>query len=398
MSEINPQISTAAVVAWLSGDTLKYLAEPDPKQNILTFKTRVDMTSSHFEIWVPIYLKLTEKRTPKVSSLILTIPLSAIDTFTLQVLAPAPEPVRNKLSSPVLRLDFKLNETITILIPLDTKEQPSQGKTQSGAVLDKIRQISQLLSLSVYIYHDASFKAQLDAIRNKIPERNYRFIRNRQLDLQSLYNGQGAQIARFSTESEQVPRAQLEQLPAYDEVASSSSNTAAQKRKRPRVEPHGQESEQTPSEAEALKLDKESQSRQRVEERVVTLENEKIRLEQPLADLQQQGFVPGPRMATSEGQNPQTLKEIIESTQKEIAALQQRIKTAEEEIEALQQLTNEMDLEVCNAKLLEVQQEINEMNEECSGIKENMVTRGNLEDFEEDILQTLSKRISGDDR
>ncbi|KAF5227539.1 hypothetical protein FANTH_14746 [Fusarium anthophilum] len=333
MSEINPQISTAAVVAWRSRDTLKYLAEPDPKQNTLTFKTRVDKTSSLFEIWVPIYLKLTEKRTPKSSSLILSIPLSTIDTFSFEVLAPVPEPARNKLSSEVLSLNFKLNEKITILIPLDTKEQPAQG----------------------------------------------------------------AQIARFSTEPEQVPRAQLEQLPAYDEVSSSSSNTAAQKRKRPRVEPHGQESEQTPSEAEALKLDKESQSRQRVEERVATLEKEKIRLEELLADLQQQGFVPGPRMATSEGQNPQTLKEIIESAQKEIAALQQRIKTAEEEIEALQKLTNEMDLEVCNAKLLEVQQEVNEMDEECSGIKENMVTRGNLEDFE-DLLQTLSKRISGDDR
>ncbi|KAF5579021.1 uncharacterized protein FSUBG_13671 [Fusarium subglutinans] len=252
MSEINPQISTAAVVAWRSRDTLKYLAEPDPKRRNLTFRTRSDKNSSFFEICIPIYLKRTENKNTQPSSLILSIPLSTIDTFSCQVLAPVPQPVRNKLISQVLGLDFKLNEHVIVLTPLQTKEQPMQGRTQSGVVLDNIREISQMASLSVYIDYSASCEAQLNSIRNALNEGRYRSACNRQLDLQSLYNGQGAQIARFSTESEQLPRTQLEQLPAYDEVASSSSNTAAQKRKRPRVEPHGQESERTPLEAESL--------------------------------------------------------------------------------------------------------------------------------------------------
>ncbi|KAF5553531.1 hypothetical protein FMEXI_2370 [Fusarium mexicanum] len=218
MSEINPQISTAAVVAWRSRDTLKYLAEPDPKRRNLTFRTRSDKDSSFFEIF----------------------------------LAPVPQPVRNKLISQVLGFDFKLNENVTVLIPLQTKEQPMQGRTQSGVVLNNVREISHVASLSVYIDYSASCEAQLNSIRNAPNKGCYRSACNRQLDLQSLYNGQGAQIARFCTEPGQVPRTQLEQLPAYDEVASSSSNTAAQKRKRPRVEPHGQESGRTSLEAEGL--------------------------------------------------------------------------------------------------------------------------------------------------
>ncbi|RBA15910.1 hypothetical protein FPRO05_12131 [Fusarium proliferatum] len=131
MAETNTQISTAAVVGWPSGsgDDLKYLAEPDPKQSSLTFKTRIDDTSSLFEIWVPVHLKLTDKKAPKLSSLILSIPLSTIETFSFKVLATVPQAARGKLSSKVLGLDFKLNENITVLIPLHAKEHPARGKT-----------------------------------------------------------------------------------------------------------------------------------------------------------------------------------------------------------------------------------------------------------------------------
>ncbi|KAF5638955.1 uncharacterized protein FTJAE_5026 [Fusarium tjaetaba] len=204
MAEINPQISTAAVISWQSRDTLKYLAEPDPKNNTLTFKTRVDKTSSLFEISVPLYLKLTEKRTPKVS-VILCIPLSTIETFSYQMLPIVPQPVRAKFSPQVLGLDFKLNENITVLIPLYAKEQPAQGKTQSGFVLDNIREISQMKSFSVYIDHSALFEAQLHEIRNAMNGGHYRFTRKRQLDLQSLYQGEGAKIAHLLPQPEQAP-------------------------------------------------------------------------------------------------------------------------------------------------------------------------------------------------
>ncbi|KAF5618174.1 hypothetical protein F25303_13085 [Fusarium sp. NRRL 25303] len=194
---------------------------------------------------VPLYLKLTEKKTPKLSSLILSIPLSTIDTFFFQVLAIVPRPVRGNLISQVFGLDFKLNENNTALIPLHTKEHPMQGKTLSGAVLDNVREISQMTSFSVYIDHTASHEADLNSIRNAINEGRLRFTRKRQLDLQSLYQGQGAQIALFPP--------QLDKQPAYDDVPSSSLDITTQKRKRPRRELNDHESETSPSGAETLK-------------------------------------------------------------------------------------------------------------------------------------------------
>ncbi|KAF5697763.1 hypothetical protein FMUND_15301 [Fusarium mundagurra] len=394
MAEINPQISTGAVVGWLSRDTSKYLAEPDLKRRNLTFRTRFDKDSSFFEICIPIYLKHTGNKNTQPSTLILSIPFSTIETFSFQVLATVPQPVREKLSSQVLGLDFKLNENITILIPLDTKEQPMQGRTQSGVVLDNVREISRTNSISVYIDHTAVFEAQLNLIRTAINEGYYRSTRRSQLDLQSLYQGLGAQIARFPTQPEQVLGAQFEQLPAYDERPSSSLDTAAQKRKRPRSEPHGQETEADPSEAETL--GKESQKRQELEERVATLEKERVRLEKALDD-KEPGPGPGLRRAASEGQSRQTVKESIRTAKREIKALQKRIETAEKEIEALQKQNDKINFEGYDGRLWDVEQELNEVGEQYSDIKDNMVTEENLRDFGEDIKQDIAKRIMGDD-
>ncbi|VTT73000.1 unnamed protein product [Fusarium fujikuroi] len=380
MAETNTQISTAAVIGWPSGDSLKYLAEPDPKQSSLTFKTRIDNNSSLFEIWVPIHLKLTDKKAPKLSSLILSIPLSTIETFSFQVLTTVPQPVSEKLISKVLGLDFKLNENITVLIPLHAKEQPAQGKTQSGAVFDCVREIAQIKSFSVYIDHTDSHEAGLNSIRNAINRGRYRSTRKRQLDLQSLYQGQGARIARFPAPSDG--------LPAYDDLPSSSLDITTQKRKRPRRELTDVERETSPS-GEEEKL-KESQTVKELQERVVALEKDKIRLENALDD-QKQGPGPG---ATMEGQ---TVGESIQSAQKEIKDLRRRIKTAEQEIEALQRQNDNIDFEGYDAKLWEVQQEVKELDEKCSGINDNMVTQENLKDFGEDFRQAIGRRISGDD-
>lgn len=152
--------------------------------------------------------------------------------------------MRGNLISQVLGLDFKLNENNTALIPLHTKEHPMQGKTQSGAVLDNVREISQMTSFSVYIDHTASHEADLNAIRNVMNGGRHRFTRKRQLDLQSLYQGQGAQIARLTP--------QLDELPSYDDVTSSPLDIITQKRKRPRRELIDHESETSPSGAETL--------------------------------------------------------------------------------------------------------------------------------------------------
>ncbi|CVL12522.1 hypothetical protein FPRO06_13791 [Fusarium proliferatum] len=289
---------------------------------------------------------------PKLSSLILSIPLSSIETFSFRVLAIVSQPVRGKLISQVLGLDFKLNENITVLIPLNTKEQPMQGKTQSGAVLDNVREISQMTSFSVYIDHTASYGADPNSIRNVMNGGRYRFTCKRQLDLQSLYQGQGAQIAYLTP--------QLDELPSYHEEE---------------------------------KHVKDSQTVRELQKRVATLEKEKMRLEKGLDD-QNRGPGPGVGMAASEGQ---TVEEGIKTAQKDIEDLRRRIKTAEQEIEALQRQNDKVNLEDYDAKLLEIQEEVKELDEKRSGINDNMATQDNLRDFGEDFRQAIGRRISGDD-
>lgn len=142
MSQLDTQISTAAVIGWQSLENQNFLAEPDPKQNSLTFKTRFEKPFFFFEVYISVYLKLIERRALTHTFLILNIQLSTIETFSLEVLSTIPEPVKRKLNSPVLRLDFKLSDNITTLIPLYAREQPKQGRTHSGVVLDSVLKIS----------------------------------------------------------------------------------------------------------------------------------------------------------------------------------------------------------------------------------------------------------------
>lgn len=118
-----------------------------------------------------------------------------------------------------------------------------------------------------------------------------------------------------------------------------------------------------------------------LQESVVTLEKEKIRLEKALDD-QRQGAGRDLRM---------------EAAQKEIKDLRRRIKTAEQEIEALQRQNDSIDFEGYDAKLSEVQEEVKELDEKCSGINDNMVTQENLKDFAEDFRQVIGGRILSDD-
>ena len=65
----------------------------------------------------------------------------------------------------------------------------------------------------------------------------------------------------------------------------------------------------------------------------------------------------------------------FDTAQKEIKDLRRRIKTAEEEIEALQQQNDKVDFEGYDARISEVQEEVKELDEKCSGINDDMVTQ-----------------------
>ncbi|CAF3495175.1 hypothetical protein SNK03_005734 [Fusarium graminearum] len=251
-------ISTAAVVSWRHLDSKKFLAEADPTQQALTFKMRLEERSYFFEIWVPLYLKQRPKKIPSTySSLILNIPLSTIETFSLHVLSTTdtnkhiPEPVAKKLKSSVLRLDIKLRDKINTIIPSDTDGIPLQGRKYSGVIFDNVRQISQAKSISIFIKHSAPYEAELHSFGEPINNGHYQSTGKSQPDLQSLYQGVGAKRLDFSTQSKKALGSEPSHLPAYKEVASPILDGSMQPRKRPRVE-HG-EGDITPPSAEDLR-------------------------------------------------------------------------------------------------------------------------------------------------
>lgn len=258
ISQMSTPISTAAVVSWRHLDSKKFLAEADPTQQALTFKMRLEERSYFFEIWVPLYLKQRPKKIPSTySSLILNIPLSTIETFSLHVLSTTdtnkhiPEPVAKKLKSSVLRLDIKLRDKINTIIPSDTDGIPLQGRKYSGVIFDNVRQISQAKSISIFIKHSAPYEAELHSFGEPINNGHYQSTGKSQPDLQSLYQGVGAKRLDFSTQSKKALGSEPSHLPAYNEVASPILDGSMQPRKRPRVE-HG-EGDITPPSAEDLR-------------------------------------------------------------------------------------------------------------------------------------------------
>ncbi|GKU23140.1 unnamed protein product [Fusarium langsethiae] len=410
MSQINAQISTAAVVSWQRLDNQRFLDDPDPKKNNLTFRTRFDETFSFFEILVPIYLKPIDRRLVTVSPLILSIQLSTIETFHFEVLATIPQPVETKLNSPVLRLDFKLKENVTTLIPRYVTEEPQQGRTQSGVVLDNVREISQTTSISVYIEHSASHEAQLNSIQNALNKGNCQSTRKSQLDLQSLYQGQGAKIACFRTQSNGVPFTGPDLPPAYNEVPSSTLGTPKQKTKRRRVDHDGCQGDITPPWAKAMRktidflqiqhtvyqerLDEETRARRKLQERLdeetrITRElqgklDEETRMRQQLQK----------RVAATE----QDLEREQHSNESMPASkgqrLEQRLKTAEAEIESLQRQTEENGSN--DGRIGDIEDWLAELNEGYNNIINQMINQDNLEDFRTEFLQDIARKIMGD--
>ncbi|GKU08280.1 hypothetical protein FLAG1_08509 [Fusarium langsethiae] len=424
MSQINAQISTAAVVSWQRLDNQRFLDDPDPKKNNLTFRTRFDETFSFFEILVPIYLKPIERRLVTVSPLILSIQPSTIETFHFEVLTTIPQPVETKLNSPVLRLDFKLKENVTTLIPRYVTEEPQQGRTQSGVVLDKVREISQTTSISVYIEHSASDKARLNSIQNALNKGNCQSTCKSQLDLQSLYQDQGVKIACFRTQSNGVPFTGPDLPPAYNEVLSSTLGTPKQKTKRRRVDHDGCQGDITPPWAKAMRetidllqiqhnvcqerLDEESRARRKLQERL----DEETRITREL-----QGRLDEETRITRELQGRldeetrmrQQLQKRVAATEQDLEQeqhsnesmpaskgqkLEQRLKTAEAEIESLQRQTDENGRN--DGRIGDIEELLAELNEGYNNIINQMVNQDNLEDFRRDFLQDIARKIMGD--
>ncbi|KAI3573033.1 hypothetical protein IWW34DRAFT_584496, partial [Fusarium oxysporum f. sp. albedinis] len=122
MADVNINNTTPAVIGWQWNDAACSLTEPDPKFSDITLTTRFDTTCSLFELSVPIKIKDIRLKDDKggensISTLLLRICPSTVDTFSFASTTTGPESTRPKFTSYVTRLEFRLNKSLDVLVP-----------------------------------------------------------------------------------------------------------------------------------------------------------------------------------------------------------------------------------------------------------------------------------------
>ncbi|KAF5666072.1 hypothetical protein FHETE_6373 [Fusarium heterosporum] len=236
MADVNVHNTTPAVIGWQWNDATCSLSEPDPKFSDITLTTRFDTTCSLFELSIPIKIKDIRLKDDKagdngISTLLLRICPSTIDTFSFASAATAPESTRPKFSSSVTRLDFKLNQTLDILVPTNAQDPIIPGRAHSGVVLDAIRQISNSTSLSIYIQDAVLSKTDLQSLSDAFDQGIYKSTRSSRHAIASLYGGNGAKIIRLAAQTGQNP-------PPYHETTPPPPSAPLYSKKRPRQDSH----------------------------------------------------------------------------------------------------------------------------------------------------------------
>ncbi|PCD21518.1 hypothetical protein AU210_016479 [Fusarium oxysporum f. sp. radicis-cucumerinum] len=232
MADININNTTPAVIGWQSNDAAFSLIEPDPKFSDITLTTRFDTTCSLFELSVPIKMKEIRLKGDKggensISTLLLRICPSTVDTFSFASATTSPESTRPKFTSYVTRLDFQLNKTLDVLVPTNTQDPPIPARAYSGIILDAIRQLSNVTSLSIYVQDTVLSDRDLQCLSDAFSQGLFKSVRSSQHALASLYGGNGAKIIRLSAQTGQNP-------PPYREITPPPPSAPIDNKKRPR--------------------------------------------------------------------------------------------------------------------------------------------------------------------
>lgn len=196
--------STTAVIVWRCNHPTCCLAEPDPQIKRIILTTRFDATCAWFELSIPIKLKGIKT----ASSIIIRILPSSIAAFNYVPSTTAPQVVHDKLASTTLCLEFQLNQHLQILVPADAHEPLHPIRAQGGIVLDAIRQLANVTSLSVYVEALALSNSQLQSVRDAISQG---LAASSHQDLTSMYGGSGAKIISLVDPMHLPP-------PTYDET------------------------------------------------------------------------------------------------------------------------------------------------------------------------------------
>ncbi|KAH7236550.1 hypothetical protein BKA59DRAFT_496739 [Fusarium tricinctum] len=198
----------------------------------ITLTTRFDTTSSLFELSIPIKLKdirlKDDKGDNSISTLLLRICPSTVDSFSFASIVAAPEATRSKFTAST-RLEFRLNQNLDILVPTNAQDPLIPARAHSGVVLDAIRQISNVTKLSISIQDAVLSDTHLQQLSNAFSQGLYKSVR--QDDLASLYSGKGAKIIHLSAQTGQNP-------PPYRELTPPPPSAPIYSKKRPRQDSH----------------------------------------------------------------------------------------------------------------------------------------------------------------
>ncbi|KAK7575203.1 hypothetical protein V3481_017167 [Fusarium oxysporum f. sp. vasinfectum] len=232
MADININNTTPAVIGWEWNDSACSLIEPDPKFSDITLTTHFDKTCSLFELSVPIKIKDIRLKDDKggensVSTLILRICPSTVDTFSFASTTTGSESTRPKFTSYVTRLDFRLSKSLDVLVPASAQEPLIPARAYSGAVLDSIRQLSNATSLFIYVQDNVLSKNDLQYLTDAFSQGLFKSVRSSQHALARLYGGNGAKIIRLSAQTGQSP-------PPYREITPPPPSAPIYNKKRPR--------------------------------------------------------------------------------------------------------------------------------------------------------------------
>ncbi|PNP83707.1 hypothetical protein FNYG_02924 [Fusarium nygamai] len=220
LSSLDVNSTTPAVVAWRWNDTTRFLIGPDPQIRDITITTRFDSQETLFDINIPIRLKGIKTGT----FLIVRVLPPSIASFDFIEAPSLPDEVRDKFHSSTLLLDFRLNQNPKLIVSIEAEEPLAPLRTQSGTVLDALRELANVTLFSVYIRNSATSKAHLQKIRQAISEGLSLFIQD---DLTTMFRGTGGKVVTLPSLTQLPP-------PCYDETEPPPPPAPIYDRKRPR--------------------------------------------------------------------------------------------------------------------------------------------------------------------
>jgi hypothetical protein len=219
-----------AVVEWQWEGVTRLLSAPDPENVAIRFTLQLEPTErdsqhrAHFEVVIPIRFK--DK--PAGAAVYLRINPASITSFGFTTPTDAPDVV-NQLFDTITCLDFQLNDAITLIVPSGVKEPITASRARSGRILDSLSELTQVTALRVYIQNSQLSTGDLQAISNRIEQRQLEPFSGPDYDISRMFSGEGGKVTTLAPLKP----------PSYEKATSlQPPNAPSRGRKRPRTDTH----------------------------------------------------------------------------------------------------------------------------------------------------------------